>query len=215
MPRLFYYAQIALYIFIDGLLTGIAVWMVYEANEGKKPIFSEAIKKVLPRYFTLAAFLFVIFFIVYFLSYGQNILLLKLLRIRFVTFLAKKGILDFIKVIFNFIVIVLIETGFAFAIPFAVLEGKRFFNAIGGSLSLLKKLFSKAFILIFVPTLLSLPFSLMKIGLPVLMDKTLPEITLLVLGLSVIVVVFIDTIVTTSLVFLFLLRKDLEVAKAK
>ena len=93
---------------------------------------------------------------------------------------------------------------FSFAMPFAVLEDKRFFKALLGSLSLVKRLFLAVFILIAIPTLVTLPFSLLKTGLPALMDKTLPEITLLVLGLSVIVTVFIDCIVTVSLTLLFL-----------
>lgn len=209
MPRLFYYVQIGIYILIDGLLSGMAVWMVFRANEGKKPVFSEALKKVFPKYIILAGFLLTIFLIVYSISFGENLAIAKLLRFKFMVILLKRGLLDFIKVFFNFFVIALVETLFAFVIPFVVLGGRGFFKAIGGSFSLARKLFFTVFILIIIPTTISLPISLLKAGLPALMAKTLPEITFLVLAGGVVLTVFIDTIVTSSLAFLFLLRKDL------
>lgn len=213
MPKLFYYGQVLVYVLIDGLLSGIAVWMIFQINEGKKPTFKEGIKKVLPKYLTLAAFLLTIFAIVYAINYGESLLTLRLLKVKLVAFLVKTRMLYFVRTLFNFFVIVLVETLFAFAIPFAVLENKRFFRAIGGSLSLVKKLFPVTLGLVLIPTLVSLPFSLMKTGLSALMNVTLPEITFVVLGLSVVVAIFIDLVVTASLAFLFLSRKELVLEK--
>jgi len=215
MPKLFYYAQVSVYVLMDGLLSGIAVWMIFRVNEGKKPVFSEALKKVFPKYIILVGFLLTVFLIVYMISFGENFAIMKLLRFKFMTILLKRGLLDFIKIFLNFFIIVLIETLFAFVIPFVVLKGRGFFKAIGGSLSLAKKLFFTVFILIIIPTTISLPISLLKAGLPALIAKTLPEITFLVLGAGVILTVFIDWIVTTSLALLFLLRKDLGLEKIK
>ncbi|MBU1933361.1 MAG: hypothetical protein KKC66_05625 [Candidatus Omnitrophica bacterium] len=209
MPKLFYYVQIAVYIFLDGLLSGMAVWMVYQANEGKKPTLLDSLKKVLPKYVTLTAFLLTIYLIVYFISYGENLALMKSIKFKAVAFLMNKGLLQFINVFVNFFIILLIETVAAFVIPFVVLEDKRYFKGLAGSFGLVKRVFFSAFILIAIPTLISLPFSLLKAGFPALINKTLPEITFLVLGLSVVVTIFIDCVVTTSLAFLFLLRKEL------
>lgn len=215
MPRLFYYSQITVYIFIDSLLSGMAIWMVFQANEGRKPKLMEALKKAASKYVTLAGFLLAIFLVVYLVNYGEKLLVFKLAKLEFITSMIKTGMLDFILVFFNFFIILLVEMIFAFAMPFAVLEDKRFFKAVWASLTLAKRLFLSVFILIAVPTLVSLPFSLLRTGLSALMDKTLPEITLLVLGLSVIVTVFIDCIVTVSLALLFLLKKDLQLEKVK
>ncbi len=215
MPKVFYYVQIAIYIFIDGLLSGMAVWMVFQSNEGRRPQVLESFKKVFPKYVILASFLLTIFLIMHFISQAENLVILRLLKLKFVALLANTGMLNFIKVFFNFFVIVLIETGFAFVIPFVVLGNRRFFKAIAGSFLLVKKVFPATFVLIVVPTLITLPFSLLKTGLPVLMNKTLPEITFLVLGLSVVVIVFVDCIVTTSLAFLYLSRKDLGLEKIR
>jgi len=215
MPRLFYYAEITVYIFIDSLLSGMAIWMVFQANEGKKPKLLDTVKKTIPKYVTLAGFLLAIFLIVALVYHGEKIAVSKLMRLNFAASLVKSGALDFITVFVNFFIIILIEMVFAFAMPFAVLEDKRFFKALFGSLSLLKKLFLTTFILIIVPTLVSLPFLLLKTGLNTLIDKTLPEITLLILGLGIILTVFIDSIVTVSLALLFLLKKDLQIEKVK
>ena len=215
MPKLFYYSQITVYIFIDSLLSGTAIWMAFQANEGKKPKLLEALKKVLSKYVTLAGFLLAIFLVVWLVYYGEKLLIFKLAKLKFMASLIKTGMLDFALVFVNFFIIILVEMIFSFAMPFAVLEDKRFFKAVWASLTLAKKLFLSTFILIFIPTLVTLPFSLLKTGLSALMDKTIPEITLLVLGLSVIVTVFIDCIVTVSLTLLFLLKKDLQIEKAK
>ena len=209
MPKLFYYSQITVYIFIDSLLSGMAIWMVFQANEGKKPKLIDSLKKALSKYVTLAGFLAAIFLIVYLVNYGEKLLIFKSVKLKFMASMIDSGMLDFALVFLNFFIILFVEMIFAFAMPFAVLEDKRFFKALGGSLILAKKLFLTVFILIAVPTLTLLPFSLLKTGLSALVDKTLPEITLLVLGLSVIVTVFIDSIVTVSLTLLFLLKKEI------
>lgn len=214
IPRLFYYGEITAYIFIDSLLSGMAIWMIFQANEARKPKLLEALKKALSKYVTLAGFLVAIFLIVSFVYYGEKLLIFKLEKLRFMASLIKTGMLDFVLVFLNFFIILFVEMLFAFAMPFAILEDKRFFKAFLGSLSLLKRFFLATFILIFIPTLVALPFSLLKIGLPALMDKTMPEITLLVLGLSVVVAVFIDCIVTVSLTLLFLSRKEIASSSA-
>ncbi|MFC1667449.1 hypothetical protein ACFL0P_06290 [Candidatus Omnitrophota bacterium] len=213
MPKIFYYAHIAVYILLDGLMSGIAVWMVHQTKENKKPRFSSSLRNVLPHYVTLAVFLSFIFMIVYFINFSEGLLIPKLLKLKFVTKLQQEGILNFLIVFLNFFLFILIETLFAFVIPFVVLEGKKFFGALKGSLVLVKKLFFATFGLIVTPTLLLLPFSLLKSGLPILIDKTLPEITFLVLGGSVVATILIDCVVTTSLAFLFLSRKDLNLDK--
>lgn len=209
MPRLFYYSWIPVYIFIDSLLSGMAIWMVFQANEGKKPKLIESLKKALSKYVTLAGFLMAIFLIVYLVNYGEKLLVFKSVKLKFMASMINSGMLDFALVFLNFFIILFIELLFAFAMQFAVLEDKGFFKAIWASLTLAKRLFFSVFILIAVPTIVLLPFSLLKTGLSALVDKTLPEITLLVLGLSVIVAVFIDAIVTVSLTLLFLLKKEI------
>lgn len=209
MPKLFYYVQIGVYVLLDGLLSAMAVWMVAQANDGKRPNLKKALKAVFPKYLALLGFLLSVFLIVRFISYGENFLIWKSMKFKLTEALLRKGLMDSAKVFLNFFIIVLIETAFAFVIPFLVLEKRGFFKAIGGSFGLARRLFLAAFTLIIVPTFISLPISLLKTGLPILMDKTLPEITFVVLGLGVLVTVAIDSIVTASLAFLFLLKKEL------
>lgn len=209
MPKFFYYVQVSVYIFLDSLLSGIAIWMVFQVNEGKKPRLIEGLKKAVSKYLTLAGLLLAIFLIIAFIYYGERLLIYKILtKLKFVVLLMKSGMLDFITVFVNFFIIVLVEMVFAFSMPFVMLEDKRFFKAISGSLALTKRFFAPIFILITVPMLVSLPFSLLNTGLPALMDKTFPEIMFLVLGLSVIFTIFIDSVVTTSLTLLFLSRNN-------
>ncbi|MFA4992253.1 MAG: hypothetical protein WC569_06710, partial [Candidatus Omnitrophota bacterium] len=215
MPQVFYYKQIFIYIWLDGLLSAMAVWMVYKANEGEKVSLGSAFRAVLPKYIMLASFLLMMFFAVYLAGYAENFAFLKLMRFKFVSAIAKSGALEFIKVFLNFFVIGLIETMLVFVIPFIALGNKTFFKAIGSSFETAKRLFGAAFLIVIIPTLTLLPFSLLKIALPQLMDKTMPEITMAVLAGNVIMGMLVDSMVTISAALLFLARKDLLVEKAK
>ncbi|MBU1854027.1 MAG: hypothetical protein KJ957_08315 [Candidatus Omnitrophica bacterium] len=213
MPNLFNYVQIAVYIFMDGLLTGIAVWMICQVNEGKRANLLISIKRVVPKYCTLTAFLFTMFLIMRLIFSVENFMILKLLKMGFFVSFLEKDSLDFIRVYFNFLIVLIIQAGFAFVIPFAILENRNFFKSISESFSLAKRFIRTILILIVLPMSLSLPVSLLETRLPVLMDKTFPEITFLMLAMGVILVVFIDYIVTASLTALFLLRKGLVFEK--
>ncbi|MBU1912952.1 MAG: hypothetical protein KKB22_05435 [Candidatus Omnitrophica bacterium] len=214
MPKLFYYVQITVYIFLEGFLTSVAVWMAFRVNEGKKPSLRESAGKALPKYVAVMALLASIFFIVYLLNYAEAFAIKKfLIKFKFMEVLVKKNLLEFILICVNFLIVVLLESALAFAIPFIVLENKKFFKAIGSSFSLARRNFGSVFILILAPTLFVLPFTLLGAGLPILTNKTFPEITFIVLGGSVIVGFLADCMVTLSLTFLFLSKRDEGVEK--
>ena len=214
MPKLFYYVQIAVYIFLEGFLTSMAVWMVFRVNEGKKPSLRESARKALPKYIAVMALLASIFLIVYLLNYIEMFAIKKfLIKFKFMELLVKKNLLEFILVCVNFFIVALLESVLAFAIPFIVLENKKFFKAIGSSFSMARRNFGSVFILILAPTLFALPFSLLGAGLPILTNKTFPEITFIVLGGSVIIGFLADCMVTLSLTFLFLSKRDEGVEK--
>jgi len=209
MPKLFYYVQIATYIFLEGFLTSMAVWMVFRVNDGKKPGLRESAGKALPKYIAVMALLASIYIIVFLLNYAEMFAIKRfLIRFKFMEILIKKNLLEFILVCVNFFIVALLETVLAFAIPFIVLENKKFFKAIGSSFSLAARNFGSVFILILAPTLFVLPFTLLGAGLPILTNKTFPEITFIVLGGSVIIGFLADCMVTLSLTFLFLSKRD-------
>ena len=214
MPKLFYYVQIAVYIFLEGFLTSMAVWMVFQVDEGKKPNLRKSADKALPKYIAVMALLASIVLIVFLLNYVEMFAIKKFfIKFKFTEFLVKKNLLEFILVCVNFLIVALLKTALAFAIPFMVLENKRYFKAIGASFSLASGNFGSVFILILVPTLFPLLFSLLVAGLPILTNKTFPEITFIVLGGSIIAGFLADCMVTLSLTFLFLLKRDEEARK--
>ena len=214
IPKLFYYVQIATYIFLEGFLTSMAVWMVFRVNEGKKPDLRESAAKALPKYIAVMALLASIFIIVFLLNYAEMFVIKRfLMKFKFMEVLVKQNLLEFILICVNFFIVALLESVLAFAIPFIVLENKKFFKAIGSSFSLAARNFGSVFILILTPTFFVLPLTLLGAGLPILTNNTFPEITFIVLGGSVIVGFLADCMVTLSLTFLFLSKRDEGVEK--
>lgn len=213
MPKLFYYFQMVVYILIDGLLSGIAVYMVMQVKNRKQPNFIEAARKVLPKYFIFVSFLIFTFLLVTLVSLGSNFITTKLLGFKIIRMFLKGGVLMLGGTFFNVIIIALIETFFAFMIPLAVFKNKSFLKSIIGSVRLSSKWFWTIFLLTFVPSFIAFPFALLKLGLPAVMDKLMPEAALVILGAGVVFMMFVDAIVTVSVAFLFLSRKELQVEK--
>ncbi len=209
--QLFHPTQIIIYIILDGFLTGIAVWLIFQAFGNKKVIFKDGLKKAFSKYLTLTAIVLIIFFISELIFRGERYALAKfLLKTKIVQPLIKQGILDEVMLIINFLFVILAETLLAFAIPAAIIENKRLFRAIRRSFSILKTLFFQTFVLVLVPTILYLPVSLLKNNLPQLMEKTFPEITLVVLISGILIAMCIDCLVTSSVTVLFLVKKGIE-----
>ena len=211
MPKLFYYADLLISVFIGGFLTAVAILMIQSVNQDKAPHFKIAFKNSLSRYITVFLITLVIFFLLFYVIKFQKILIGR--------FLAKKttGILGFIRNFWvggfgyiNFLVAIFIQALFAFCIPVVMIEKRPFLGSLRRNFSLLKSLFLNTFLLILLPSLLYLPIIILKNNLSVLIDKSSPEITLVVIGAGILFAIVLDAFITTVITTLFLLKKDTE-----
>ncbi len=182
LPKLFYYAQVVIYIVIGVFLTAIAI-NIFKNVKANLPLKTNAlIKNALKRYPS-------------FLIYGILLIVLALLLKR-VDFIIIGRLLKlkspFIASLFLFLTNIIMQTFFILTIPIIVIQKKSLLKALWGSISLGARNFFGIFILILVPFLLYLPITLLKGFSIKLVGLTFPEINLYVAGVGIVLAIFID-----------------------
>ncbi len=195
------------------LVSFFSGWAVYLINNQitKKPLeLGQGFKAALSRYFSLVMVWLIVMAIAIGLFKGEGILLRKYFAGHPLLFgLNFKQAVHFL-IYFNVFLSAIINTIFAYAIPAIMLEKKGFLKGIIRSLALMKALCLTTFIVIFVPSLVNLPITLLKYNLPKLMLKFFPEVTMIILALSIVLVFIIDAVVLTSVTTLFVLNRETE-----
>lgn len=209
LPRIFYYAQMVIYVFMGVFLTAVCVNIVKNIKT-QLPLKTKAIvKNAMARYFS-------------FLIYGILMITLTYLVWRTDKFIFYKymGLIQnhvpqiMIKLaplklaLFLFISNVLMQVFTLFVVPIIVIEKKSFPKALAGSVYMGARYFPRIFKLIFLPFLLYLPLSLLKSVLPKLVDKTVPEITVFITAAGIIIAIFIDCFITVCAAQFLLEKKS-------
>ncbi len=204
------YLNLLLGIVIISFFTG---WMTYLVNNYvlDKPLkLKEGFKTALSRYLSLVTVWLVVIMLAMGIFKGQGILLKKYFTVHssFLKFNVEQ--INYLLIYVNLFLAALINTFFAFSTPSIVIEKKGFLKSILRSLSLMKTLFFSTYVVVLLPTFLSLPVTLLKYDLSKLMIRFFPEITMLILATAIIAVFIIDSIVLTSVTTLFVLNKETE-----
>jgi len=210
LDKLSNYLTLFLGIIFVSLLSGWMVYLISQQIRKETLKLAEGFKKALSRYLSLAAVWFVVIIFAFGFFKGEGVLFKKYFQEHLLLFGLNSGQMRQIIVYLNFVLTVMINTVFAFAIPAIILDGKGFFKSIIRSFGLMKNLFLPTFILILLPSLLNFPISLMKYNLPRLMIKFSPEVTLLILGLGIVITFVVDSIVLSAVTTLFILNKETE-----
>lgn len=193
MPRLFGFAHIINTAIIGVLMTGLAIGMLSEAKGGNKP-------RALPN-LILAFKKYFIIFAIWLLMYILATLVYKIppLFLKF----SSKAVFQIVFYL-CFLIVVLIEVIFIYAIPATIIERRGLISAIKRGMLLSKSYFLTTIILVAIPSLLYIPIVFLKAKSVALMVRLFPEIVLIILGIGIVVTVLIDCIVTCSIATLFI-----------
>jgi len=208
LPKLFNYAQVPIYLFLSNFLIGVAIALLWAINTNSTTSIKTAFKSVKPMYvhIVIAAF---ISFIVYFGLYSI-----------YGTFLAKSfkmagGGAHFLKSLllngapyFTLFIGVIVTTLFAFVLPLIVIEKKGILTAFWMNFRDHMGSFPHVFLLVFLPTLCYLPILLLRNNINIIADTTFPEMRLILLIISILISVGIDTVVYISITIYYLLKKE-------
>ncbi len=210
LPKLFYYSQIVIYLFLSSILSVVIVDMVADINNEKKVNFKTSLQKSLHGYIyiVLYSLISLLLFQVFDKAYG--LLLHRAFQIHSTAgshFWIKKFVFytaPYAQLIYGIFV-----TASLIYIPvLIVLEKKKFLGALIGNFKVLFRSFWLTFTLVLVPTLFYLPILLMRDNIGSLTEMTSPEIKVLVIALSVFVVTGINICIVTATTTYYLYKRE-------
>lgn len=196
LPQLFYFIQIAIYILIGVLLTGICVNIVKNVRMSLPSKRNVLIKNALKRYLSFIAFGALVVMLMFLLNKADVFIFTKALKLtakHLPQVLLKTS--PFILTFFVFLSNIILQTFLILVIPIIVFKKRMLFKALLESIILGFRNFLSLFMLIFLPFLIYLPITLLKSGAPKLMERTFPEINLYITVAGVILTAFIECFV--------------------
>jgi len=210
LPKLVSNSKVVLAVAFGSFCTCMAVSFIYELYQKKHLKFVQSAKLALNKY--ISAFCVVL------LVYALYFLILKLFAFGLMKYFSLHRKLLFLSAgvwfgpvisVINIMVGVATQLLFTFAIPLLVVEQKKLLRAIGGSLVLLKKLFIPAFLLTAIPVIAYLPLLVLDYKMAFIMDRTFPEIVLVLLTVSTIFATLVlDPLITCSTTILYLMHRE-------
>ena len=214
LPKLFYFAQVIIYVLIGVFLTAIAVNMFKKINEGGTIKLRPLVKSAANRY---AAFL--VFGIV-------SVVLLALIQ-KFDTYVFGKVsrliarnfkdlpmfVYSGLYLIGNFFMYVILQIFLVFTIPVMVIEKKSFLAAFFKSVSMGLRNFFSILMIILLPYLLYVPVIALKSEPINVINRTFPEITVVITLVGILLALFLECFVILC-ASQFLLDKEKSVVKA-
>lgn len=214
LPKLFYYAQIVIYIFIGVLLTAVSVNIVKNIRM-TLPLKAKAlINNAFRRYIS-------------FFVFGAVVIVFMLLLKKVDIFIFAKGmglvskhlpqillkLSPFILTLFLFLSNIILQTFLVLAVPIIVIKKESLFKALGSSINLGWRNFVTIFTLIFLPFLVYLPITLLKTGSSRLINKTFPEINLYIAAAGIILTALVECFVVVCASQFLLDKEEAKIKK--
>jgi len=210
LPKWFQTAQYFIYVFIGSFLIAVAIALIAQINNSRKPAFGSALRETLSQYVHIvlaAALAFVSFFT---MAKGYGLLIDRALLIR-----SESGIFYILKAVilhgapyFNLLIGVLVTAIFAFLYPIIVIDRKKIFSALVLNFRHLFKSFWFICFTVMIPTLFYVPVLLLRNNLGFIQNITFEGIQVGMIILSIVVMMFIDATVYTAVTTYYLLKKE-------
>lgn len=206
LPTLFYYGQIFVMLTVGAVMYGMAMGMVSQAHAegGEVKIFGNFNRSV-RRYSALVGIWLITFILSLAILKLPPLIVTKLMpptptAILLLRILSYAGI----------VVIFVIEALFIYAYPAVIIERKSFFGAIGRSFSVIRHVFLTTVVLVLVPRVFEFLYVFVRQKQQGLMNLTVPEVTLVILGVSIVLTLVTDALVFLSAANLFILKQETE-----
>lgn len=211
LPKSFYYCQVAIYVLASAFLAAAAVQIFINIKTGHPVILKAIFKNTAKRYMSFVGFALIYMILMTLLEKGETFVLLKAARvISRHLFTISPQLYSVVSTVILFITFAIVQAFIILTIPIIVIEKKKLFRAILGSLSVACRNFIKVFSLVLVPLLFYLPTIFMKTFLTQIMDKTFSESGFYITLLGIISSLFIDCIVLVSLTQFLLDTKEVK-----
>lgn len=210
LPKIFYYVQILIYLFIGTFLLAVTSKIITILNDHPRVNLKLVFKEVFSLYvhiFFASAIAFILF------------QLLTSSYIKLIEFLIKaepfKSNLNFWNKTFvlsipyfQFTLGIVASTLLIYTIPIIVNEKKKVFIAFIQNFKILSRSFITSLVIVGLPTLLYLPILALRNNIPFLMNAISPEIQIIAIILGLISSMFIDLLIMVSATTLYLFIKE-------
>ncbi|MGE5279212.1 MAG: hypothetical protein ACM3L6_00520 [Deltaproteobacteria bacterium] len=210
LPRMFYYAKMAAGILAGGVTTGMACLAVLSVAKQKRVDLKDVFGKAMGRYVSLFLLMLLLYGGVHFvMKQPQVVLALAFHGKSRLLFLGPKPWFNVILPVCLFLLAVILQSFFVYAVPYVVIGGRKFLPALGQGVVLFFRNFWRTLILVGVPMVLYIPVTIMRSGMHVLADKFGPESIIPVLLTGVLVAALVvDVIVTVATTLYFIEATD-------
>lgn len=184
LPKLESLNRMCLSIILGSLLTGVAVAMVYDDDNYQRISLRKSFRSALKKYVSLFTVVLTVSIIFYFTT-------------------------KVIPSTVNFLIAILVQSVFIYAIPILMLENVTLVKAIAKSFGLFRRFFVVTIILVGLPMFIYAPIIVLQSNTSFLINRLFPEFILIVCMASVIInSLAIDALVTVSTTLLYLKQKE-------
>jgi hypothetical protein len=207
IPQLFQKVQVPLYILFSSFFICVAISIIAAINNDVKFKFRDMVKKTLGIYVHILVGALIAYGLYVAFSFGYEVLINRALKIRSMTgpyAMLKIMILEGTP-IFNLFITSLVTTLLAYVFPTIVLERKNIFAALIANFKILFGSFWFTFFIVLLPSLFYLLIPLLNRILPF---SDIPDLRIVTLIFSVLVMTLIDAVVYTAITTYYLLRKE-------
>jgi len=199
LPRLFYYAQSAIYIVVGALLAGICV-NIFKNTVENLPIKTNAVvKNGIFRYFSFAFYAVFVLILIALLGGFEAFIVNK--GVRFLArhnLLIPKNLYMILSAILLFFTNILLQVFIILTIPIMVLRKKSLFKSILQSFRMGFFNFPKILTILTLPFIVYLPVIFLKTFAMQIAQKTYPGINFYITLLGIILTIFIDSFIILS-----------------
>lgn len=210
LPKLASLSKMGLSIILGSLLTGMAVAIIYDVYNNKEIKLKASFKTALNKY----VYLFTVVFIFTTLFY-VSIKIITIASIRYfmaghsrILFFSTKAWMGPVFIIINFIIALLIQSAFIYAIPILIIEKANLIKSITQSFTLFKKQFIPTIIFVGLPMFLFIPILISQYNSAFLINRLFPEVVLYVSFLGIIITsLVIDPLIVISTTIFYLINK--------
>ncbi len=209
LPTLYYYGQLVSMVIFGVIMYGMAMSLVSQAHSADEEVrlfgsFNRAVR----RYFPLLGIWIVISVLSALVLSGPSFIIKKTMQptpaaITLVYIFSYAGIAAAF----------LVETLFIYSYPAIIIERSGFIASISRSFGMAKKLFLTTVCIVFIPRLLEVLFMFVKQKQQGIMNLTVPEMMLVILGAGIVVSFVTDSLVFLSAANLFILKQENEKGK--
>jgi hypothetical protein len=210
LPKLFYYAQILVYLFGGAFLLSMTSYVVASLNTHARANLRNAYRESSRLYVHLLCSSIISLILFQVLSSGYTAAVNDLLRIK----TPNPGMAVLQKTLLwatpymQFFIGIFVTTLLVYVIPIIIIEKEKIFTAVAMNLAVLLRSFRTSLLVVLVPTLFYLPILVARNNVEALANATLPEIQIFIIALGILVTMAIDLVVLTTVTTHYLYLKE-------